>query len=273
MLEISRMDRQQRQARQQGKYRDLLEITQEVLERAGRVAEQACRQLPADPLAAATVTAVVQQIEHYRGLGQQVMEQTRRRVLEGETVPARKKILSIFEPHTDLIKRGKAERPVEFGHKIFLAESAIGLITEYRVLDGNPPDEQQVEPSLEHHQQTFGKSPELYAGDRGFYSAANVEKCEAAQIKTVSVPYRGGHKTPERQALEKSPPFRKGQRFRAGIEGRISVLFRARGMKRCLLHGRPRFELFLGVAVLVNNLIAIARQLLQRQARRRRLAA
>ena len=269
MLEISRMDRQQRQARQQRKYRDLLEV----LERAGQVAEQACRQLPTDPLAAATVTAVVQRIEHYRGLGQQVMEQTRRRVLQGETVPAGEKILSIFQPHTDVIKRGKAEKPVEFGHKIFLAESAIGLITEYRVLDGNPSDEQQVEPSLEHHQQMFGKSPELYAGDRGFYSAANQQRWEAAQIKTVSVPYRGGHKTPERRALEKSPAFRKGQRFRAGIEGRISVLFRARGMKRCLLDGRPRFELFVGAAVLVNNLIVIARQLLQRQARRRRLAA
>ena len=165
------------------------------------------------------------------------------------------------------------ERPVEFGHKIFLAESEIGLITEYRVLEGNPPDEQQVQPSLEHHQQMFGNAPELYAGDRGFYSADNVAKCEAAQIKNPCLPYRGGHKTSERQALEKSPAFKKGQRFRAGIEGRISVLFRARGMKRCLLEGRPRFEVFVGAAVLANNLIIIARQLDQRPARRRRPAA
>jgi len=272
-LEIERMDRQQRQQRQQRKYRELLAITQEVLDGSRQVAEQALRQLPPDPLAAATVTARVKQINHYAGLGERVIRQTRRRVLEGETVPATEKILSIFEPHTDLIKRGKVDRPIEYGHKIFLAESAIGLITEYRVLDGNPPDEQQVEPSLEHHQQTFGKAPELYAGDRGFYSAGNVLKCEAAQVKTISLPYRGGHKTPERQALEKSPAFKKGQRFRAGIEGRISVLFRARGMKRCLLQGRARFEVFVGLAVLVNNLIVIAKRLQPRQARRPRVAA
>lgn len=272
MLEISRLEGLQRQRQQRRKYSELLGITQEVLDRARQVGEQALRQLPADVFAAATCTALVKQIGHYGRLAEQVISQTRRRVLEGETVPAEEKILSLFEPHTDLIKRGKARRPVEFGHKIFLAESAIGLITDYRVLEGNPPDEQQVEPSLEHHQQRFGNSPELYAGDRGFYSAANVQKCEAAQVKLPCLPYRGGHKTPERQALEKSSAFKKGQRFRAGIEGRISVLFRARGMKRCLLEGPERFEVFVGAAVLANNLIRIAERLKQRRARRRRAA-
>ncbi|MEK7217353.1 MAG: ISNCY family transposase, partial [Chloroflexota bacterium] len=272
-LEISRMDRQQRQRRQPRKYRELLQITKQVVDRARQVGEQAGRQRPADPRVAATVTALVEQIGHYGRLAEQVIRQTRRRVLEGETVPAEEKVLSIFEPHTDLIKRGKVQKPVEFGHKIFLAESAIGLITEYRVLDGNPSDDQHVQPSLHHHQQIFGKAPDLYAGDRGFYSADNVQTGEAAQIKNVCLPFRGGQKTPQRQALEKSPAFKKGQRFRAGIEGRISVLFRARGMKRCLLQGLPRFEVFVGVAVLTNNLIAIAQQLRLKQARRRRAAA
>ena len=90
-----------------------------------------------------------------------MIDQARRRVLEGEQVPTREKIYSIFETHTDLIKRGKPRQPVEFGHKVFLAESAHGLITQYRVLDGNPSDEDHVPPSLQCHQETFGRAPEL----------------------------------------------------------------------------------------------------------------
>jgi len=271
MLEISRMDRRQRQRQQKRKYRELLRITQEVVHRARQVAEEAPAQVPAVAGGAASAAPWVEQIGHYCRLAEQVIQQTRRRVLQGETVPAQEKILSIFEPHTDLIKRGKVDRPVEFGHKIFLAESAIGLITEYRVLDGNPPDEQQLPPSLRHHQKMFGVPPELYAGDRGFYSSDNLQ--QAAEVRTVCLPYRGGKKTPEREAFEKSPAFKKGQRFRAGIEGRISVLFRGRGMKRCLLEGRERFEVFVGAAVLANNLMAIAHHLKLKQARRRRSAA
>jgi IS5 family transposase len=83
------------------------------------------------------------EIEHFCGLGSRVIDQSRRRVLNGEQVPTAEKIYSIFEPHTDLIKRGKVQTPIEFGHKVFLAESARGLITQYEVLDGNPVDEQQ----------------------------------------------------------------------------------------------------------------------------------
>jgi hypothetical protein len=134
------------------------------------------------------------------------------------------------------------------------------LITQYRVLDGNPADERHVEPSLRHHQQTFGQAPKLYAGDRGFYSPNNLTLCQQAGVELISIPQRGGKKTPQRAAIEKSPAFKKGQRFRAGIEGRISVLFRGRGMKRCLTEGRQRFELFVGAAVLANNLLRIARR-------------
>src|SRR5438045_9640652 len=110
------------------------------------------------------------EIEHYCKLGDRVIDQARRRVLEGEQVPNAEKIYSIFESHTDLIKRGKVQTPLEFGHKVFLAESAQGLITQYQVLEGNPCDEQQVEPSLQHHKETFGHAPELYGSDRGLLS-------------------------------------------------------------------------------------------------------
>src|SRR5438045_7764497 len=95
------------------------------------------------------------EIEHYCKLGDRVIDQARRRVLEGEQVPNAEKIYSIFETHTDLIKRGKVLTPVEFGHKVFLAESAQGLITQYEVLQGNPGDDQQVEPSLKRHKENF----------------------------------------------------------------------------------------------------------------------
>jgi transposase, IS5 family len=182
-------------------------------------------------------------------------------------------VYSIFESHTDLIKRGKQRKPVEFGHKVFLAESAQGLITDYQVLEGNPADTTQVQASLDRHQQIFQRPPELYAGDRGFYSAENVDDCQQAGVSQVCIPQRGGQKTPERKALERSRAFKKGQRFRAGIEGRISVLFRGRGMKRCRAKGRERFEVLVGAAVLANNLLRIAHMLRDGKPKRRAKAA
>ena len=108
--------------------------------------------------------------------------------------------------------------------------------------------------------------------NRGFYSKDNVKRCEQAGVTDVCIPQRGGNKTAEQKAQEKSPAFRKGQRFRAGIEGRISVLFRGRGMKRCLAEGRKRFEVFVGAAVLTNNLMRIAELLKKPLARPRRAA-
>ena len=141
-------------------------------------------------------------------------------------------------PHTDRIKRGKVQTPIEFGHKVFLSENARGLITRYEVLDGNPVDEQHVIPSLQRHRRAFGHAPELYGSDRGFFSEENVTSCKQDGVKVVCIPQRGGTKTPEREAYERSSEFKDGQRFRAGIEGRISVLFRGRGVKRCLAEGR-----------------------------------
>ena len=106
----------------------------------------------------------------FAGWGDRVIDQARRRVLYGEQVATDEKIYSIFEPHTDLIKRGKVRTPVEFGHKVFLAESAEGLITQYTVLKGNPPDEVHVTSSLQRHRQAFGRAPQVYGSDRGFFS-------------------------------------------------------------------------------------------------------
>jgi transposase, IS5 family len=104
----------------------------------------------------------------------------------------------------------------------------------------------------------------------GFFSENNVAVCVGGGVATVSIPQRGGCKTPQRRASERSPAFKQGQRFRAGIEGRISVLMRGRGMKRCRAEGAERFALFVGAAVLANNLMIIGELLTNRSRRCRK---
>lgn len=272
MQEIQRMTARQRQDHLAETYRELISIAEEVVESARTALRQTAKAHGKDTIAELAIAQARKEIEHFCDLGARVIDQARRRVLDGEQVPTAEKIYSIFEPHTDLIKRGKVQTPIEFGHKVFLAESACGLITQYEVLDGNPVDEQHVVISLQRHKQTFGDVPELYGSDRGFFSEPNVKSCQQQGVKVVCIPQRGGTKTPEREAYEKSRDFKDGQRFRAGIEGRISVLFRGRGMKRCLAEGRERFELWVAAAVLANNLMKIAALLTQRSSRRRKAA-
>jgi transposase, IS5 family len=268
MYEIQRMTTRQRQEQQTQKYRELIGIAEEVVKSATNAVETTASMRATDLLTALKIESIRADIQHYCGLGAQVIDQARRRVLNGEKVPTAEKIYSIFEPHTDLIKRGKVRTPVEFGHKVFLAESAIGLITQYEVLEGNPADEIHVVRSLQHHRRVFRRGPKVYSTDRGFFSEPNVEACVNGGVTTVSIPQRGGSKTLQREAYERSRTFKDGQRFRAGIEGRISVLMRGRGMKRCLAQGAEHFELFVGAAVLANNLMKIAELLVKRATRR-----
>ena len=272
MYEIQRMTTRQRHEQQIATYRMLIGIAEEVVGNARAGLEKTRKMHGKDMFADIAIEELRRQIEHFCRLGDRVIDQTRRRVLDGEQVPTNEKIYSIFEPHTDLIKRGKVRAPVEFGHKVFLAESAKGLITQYDVLKGNPPDELHVASSLQRHKQAFGRAPELYGSDRGFFSEQNLASCKHGGVKLVCIPQRGGKRTTRREAYESSAAFKQGQRFRAGIEGRISVLFRGRGMKRCLAEGRDRFELWVGAAVLANNLMRIATMLLKQSSRRRQAA-
>jgi len=269
MQEIARMrDRKgKRQRAWRRTYADLLAVSVQVVAQA-RTAATAARTRPvADPLKHIVIQALCEQIQYYAGLTERVIDQTRRRVFGGETVAADQKLYSIFEPHTDLIKRGKARKPVEFGHKVFLAESRCGFITDYRVLDGNPVDSDQVEPSLADHYKQFGQALDLYAGDRGFDSSQARTAADTAKVVRLCIPQRGGQLSAERAQEQKSRSFKQGQRFRAGIEGTISVLMRGRGMHRCRLSGRERFEMFVGAAVLAINLMRLATLLTGRKRR------
>jgi IS5 family transposase len=270
MQELQRMTASQREHLQVPKYRELIGIAEETLKNARHAVEAITESRAQDISKELSIGGLRQQIFEYCPMGDRVVDQARRRVLYNEQVPTAEKIYSIFEPHTALIKRGKAGKPIEFGHKIYLGETRSGLIAHYWVLDGNPSDETHVAASLQRHKATFGRSPELYANDRGAYSLENIKACEDEGVGCVCIPQRGGQKTAERKAFEKSKDFKQGQRFRAGIEGRISVLMRGRGMKRCLKIGKRGLELLVGVAVLANNLLRIAALLLEKAQKTRK---
>ncbi len=228
---IQRMSATQRLRQQIGKYRELIAIAEEVVACARRALAAPRKARTDDPVSGLAIAGLCREIDHYCGLADRVIDQARHRVLDGEAVPNAEKIFSIFEPHTDLIVRGKVRTPVEFGHKVFLTESAKGLITQYQVVKGNPSDEPHVGPSLARHKKLFGRVPELYGADRGSFSERNLALCQHNGVELACIPQSGGRRAAERHALETAPAFKRGQRFRAGIEGRISVLFRGRGMK------------------------------------------
>lgn len=197
-------------------YRALIGIAEQVVKDARSVVART--QGPdGDILSRVAVEAIQREITRHGELGDLVIGQTRRRVVHGEQVPTEEKIYSIFETHTDLIKRGKVLKPIEFGHKVFLAESGGGLITQYRVLTGNPADQLHVTPSLERHTEAFGHAPDLYSSDRRFFNDANLKACKTAGVALTCIPQSGGKRSAEREAFEKSPAFKKGQRFRAGL--------------------------------------------------------
>src|SRR5262249_53547347 len=133
---------------------------------------------------AATITQVVPR-------AQQVIQQATRRILQSEQVPAQEKIVSIFEEHTDIIRRGKESHPVEYGHKVWLNKVEGGLVSHYRVLKGNPSDEQQWKPSLKAHLKTFHQPPQQASGDRGLFSEPNEQLAQDLGVKHVILPQRG----------------------------------------------------------------------------------
>ena len=209
--------------------------------------------------------ALVDSLQHYLPLVRRVIRQTRRRVFDGQSVPAAKKLVSLFEPHTAVIRRGKTPpRDTEFGRKIWYSEVDGGLISDYRLLRGNPPDDQQWAPSIDQHQKLFGHPPQLATADRGVFSPANEQSAREAGIEFIALP-QPGHKDDARQVHEAQPWFRAALRFRAGIEGRISVLRRARHLDRCRNRGEVGLERWLGWGVLTNNLVVLARRLARRR--------
>jgi IS5 family transposase len=195
---------------------------------------------------------------------EQVIAQTKRRVFEDEKVPVSEKIVSIFEAHTDIICRGKANQPVEFGHKVWLDEVDGGIVSDYRILEGNPSDKHQWKPSLDHHIGLFGRPPDQASADRGVYSAPNEVYAEQIGVKRVILP-KPGHQSETRRQHERQRWFKRGRRFHAGVEGRISVLKRKHGMDRCRYHGDDGFGRWVGLGVIAGNLAVMGTALFARR--------
>jgi transposase, IS5 family len=197
-----------------------------------------------------------QQLQHMRPLVQRVLAQTRARVLGGDThVPD--KVLSVFEPHTETIRKGKIAKPNEFGKLVTIQESEHQIVTAYEVHPRRPADVTLWTAALDRHQTIFGRAPDLAAGDRGFSSAANERAATERGVRRVILPRRGP-KSPARRAYEHQRWFRRGQRWRVGCEGRISVLKRRHGLRRCRYHGEDGMHRWVGLGIIANNLVSTA---------------
>jgi transposase, IS5 family len=242
-------------------YQKLITITQASCAQAGQVVE-ALRDQDDDCGAGRLLR---QKFEHFLPLVEQGIVQAARRVLYGEQIPATEKILSLFEEHTQIITRQKAGKPREFGHKVLIDEVDGGIISRYELLEEMGREHPHLFASIEAHQEHFGRAPELLAADRGLYSAENERLAQEAGIKRIVLP-KSGRLTNEREQHEKQRWFRRGFRFRAGIEGRISVLTRVFGLDRCLDHGEEGMSRWIGWGVLAHNLRQIARTQKARQA-------
>jgi transposase, IS5 family len=230
-----------------------------LVEQAETIIGAACQTLPPlRKMSGKYAQRLADTLENFIPLAQQVIDQTERRVLQNEQVPAQEKIVSILEPHTNIICRGKETKPVEYGHKVWLDEVDGGIVSHYRILDGNPPDAQQWQPSLKAHQKLFHHPPQQASADRGVYSPDNEQLAQKMGVKRVILP-KPGYKSRQRKTLENRKWFVCGRKWHAGVEGRISVLKRAHGLERCLDHGENGFHRWVGWGVIAGNLAVIGR--------------
>lgn len=197
------------------------------------------------------------QVDHYRPLIQQVISQTQRRVLNGEVVPAQDKIVSLFEPHTDIIIKGN--RDVQYGHKLTLTGGRSGLVLDAVVESGNPSDTACVVPMLIRHAERYGGIPDQFAADGGYASQDNLTQAKVLGVKHVAFHKRKGLSV---EAMTGDQwLYRKLRNFRAGIESVISCLKRAFGLSRCNWKGLEHFKAYVQGAVFTYNLRALTRQL------------
>ena len=206
-----------------------------------------------DDVSNPSARSVVEEIEHYLPLCMVVRDQSWRRVICEESVPNCEKIFSIFEDHTELLKRGKSWADIEYGHMTQIGQTSEKFIVAYDVFRDRPVEHQLLEPAIERHKSLFGSYPETLATDRGYYDGATVELLRR-KIDVVSVPKSSGTRSEEEITREHSREFKAAQRFRAGIEGSISFLKRILGLWRCFAKGRKHYQSMVGLTVLTHNL-------------------
>jgi IS5 family transposase len=235
-------------------YRDLVDVTNKSLK---YVSQARMRLLSACHTQALAREAWLLEVAHYEPLIQQVIEQTQRRVFQGEKVSATEKIVSIFEEHTDIIVKGS--RDIQYGHKLNLSTGRSGLILDVVIETGNPADSDRFLPMLDRHIENYGKAPRQMAADGGYASTDNLHEAKALQVEDVVFHKKRGLKVEE---MAKSPwVYRKLRNFRAGIEAGISCLKRAYGLGRCTWKGLEHFKAYVWSSVVAHNLALFGRLL------------
>jgi transposase, IS5 family len=254
IVNATRQRQQKAKTAVQSLYRRLVEVTQASLEQAQQVVEQL------QQVGGAQAEKVAITLTTFMPRVAQVIQQTVRRVFDGQSVAAQDKLVSLFEPHSAIIRRHKAGKETEFGHKVWLDEVEGGIVSRWSLLEGNPSDDSQWQPALDHHRHLFGKPPTQASGDRGLYSPKNETYAQQQGVKRIILP-KAGHKSDARRHHEAQPWFRRGRRFHNGIEGRISVLKRKYGLDRCRNHGEEGFQRWVGWSIIANNLTKIGTKL------------
>lgn len=235
-------------------YKRLIRLVEDILSTAGTIAE--CLRRTAESSGVLDESLATRLVE-FQSLGTQVVSQSRRRVLRGESVPNDEKLFSVFEPHTELLKRGKAGKPIEFGHMIQIQQVKEKFITDYGVYDRKPVEPELLTAALDSHRSLFGVDASCLAADKGYFEQGILAELEE-RIDTVSIAKKG-KRTPEQLEREHDPLFRHAQRFRAGVEGTISYLKRVLGLSRCFTKGWEHFQATVGASIFTHNLLILAR--------------
>ena len=233
-------------------YKDLLKMTRKVIGYAKR-AESILGKLPSADI---RLIGLIHEIKHFSALSEQVYDQTYRRVIQGEAVPAQQKVVSIFEDHTDIII--KDNRETHYGHKICLTGGASNMILDCVILEGNPADTDLVEQMLDRQEQIYGRYPLKVALDGGFASKGNLSKAKERKIKDVCFAKKRGLE--ETDMCRSEYVYNKLRRFRAGIESGISWLKRCFGLTRCTWKGFRSFKCYVLASVVAANLLTMARK-------------
>jgi IS5 family transposase len=230
----------------------LVKIAEEVIA-GGREVQAELALLQKEP---PLVNRLAGQLGEWIELAEKVVRQTQEVIKGNRHLPRR--LVSLFDAGARPIKRGKSRTDTEFGRKVFLGETDHGIITAYDVLEENPSDTTLLKPVVKRHRRLFRKRLKAVAGDRGFYSQANEDRLKDSGVKQVSIPKRGKIDE-ERRSYQKQSWFKRLQRFRAGIEARISLLKRKFGLKRSRLRGSPGVNIWVGQSIFAHNLWQAAR--------------
>ena len=269
LIEISRTAKQrspQTQEKIKRCYEKLMTTTRQVVSQAKTFVEEVASGIKqaTTPLGDIRLKVCVEQLKHFSQLTERVLRQTQARVLEGDT-HFKDKVLSVFEEHTEAIRKGKAAKPTEFGKMVKIQEAEHQIVTDYEVFEKRPVDADLLLPSIETHQKLLGQIPKMVAADAGFYSPDNRRQAQEKGVEKLAVP----NKRTRNRAVWKHQRqrwFKRAQRWRVGCEGRISVLKRKHGLLRCRYYGMEGMQRWVGLGAIANNLIQIGKRLARKPA-------